>query len=111
MDEMTEVDLRLHLRKVCRSRATLAVLDRPPIDAWTVDISVDGMSLMLAEPIDSGQYCVIKFEVTIDEEVKLFSAIAKSIYSVCSSTGQFRTGLQFHELNAANAAIINALKD
>lgn len=110
MTEMTEVDLRIYPRRLLHCFAKLAVIDKPPLDALTVDIPLDGMSLMLVEPIESGQYCVIKFEVAINEDVRLFSAIARSIYCLSSDTCQYRVGFQFRNLSTANVAIINALK-
>ncbi|MBI1892287.1 MAG: PilZ domain-containing protein [Burkholderiales bacterium] len=109
MTDMTELDLRLYPRAVFRCRARLSVEDKPPINAWTVDISMDGISIMLAEPIELGQYCVVKFETAISGSPRQFSAIAKSVYCVCSCTGQYRIGFQFYGINPAQAAIINEL--
>jgi c-di-GMP-binding flagellar brake protein YcgR len=108
-DDMIEVDLRISPRKVFRCRAKLALDGKPSIDAWTIDISPGGMSLMLAEPTDPGQYCVIRFETTINGVPRSFSAIARSVYSVCSFTGQYRIGFQFVQLSAANAAMIDEM--
>lgn len=109
MTEMTESDIRVHPRKLIRCPATLAVDNKPPLNAWTFDISIGGISLMLPEAIDPGQYCVVKFSADINGNVQPFSAIAKSVYSVCSSSGQYRTGFQFHQLNAAGTEIIHQL--
>lgn len=111
MTEVTELDLRVYLRKVFRCPAQLSVEDNPPVNAWTVDISIDGMSLMLAKPIAPNQYCVIKFETVIKETPRTFSSIARSAYSVRSSTGEYRTGFQFFQISAASASIIDELRE
>lgn len=58
MTEMTEPEIRVYPRKVFRCRSKLSVENKPPMDVWVLYISLGGMSLMLAEPIDPGQYCV-----------------------------------------------------
>lgn len=111
MTDMTDADLRAYPRKTLRCRAKVAVLDKPSLDAWTTDISQGGISLMVPDSINPGQYCVIKFETGINEKAMLFSAIARAVYTVCSSSGEYRTGFQFHDLSAANADFIAALKE
>lgn len=110
MTEMTELEVRAYPRKVFRCRAKLLVEDKLPMRAWTVDISIGGISLMLAEPIDPGQYCIVKFDAVVDGISRRFSAMAKSIYSVCSYTGKYRTGFQFPGLSMANASFIDKLE-
>lgn len=109
MTEMTDMEVRTYPRKVFRCRARLAVEDKLPVDAWTVDISIGGMSLMLENHVDPGQYCVVKFTATLGGKERPFSTIARSIYSVCSCTGQHRTGFQFLQLSDENIAFINDL--
>jgi c-di-GMP-binding flagellar brake protein YcgR len=109
MTEMTESDARVHPRTSIRCLAKLAVEDQAPIEAWTYDISLGGISLILKRALDPGQYCVVKFEAEIDGNMHSFSAIAKSVYSVSSNSGEYRTGFQFHQLNSANAEIIHKL--
>lgn len=109
MSEMTEQEYRIYPRKIFRCRARLSFDNKPPIDVWTGDISLSGISLMLTEAQDAGQYCVVKFDATVDGKLCPFSAIAKHIYSVCNSTGLYRAGFQFYELSTENAEIIEKL--
>lgn len=109
MTELTELDLRNYPRAVFQCHARVAVENKPPIEGWTVDISRDGISLTLAEPIEPGQYCVIQFEAVIKRMPRPFSAIARSVYRMSNSIGQYRTGFQFSQLGTENAAIIDEL--
>ena len=111
MTEMVETETRLHPRTPFRCRAKLAIGEKPALDVVTADISPDGISLMIDQPIDPGQYCVIKFEVTVNGAARQFSSIGKSIYCVPGGRNVSRIGFQFLELNATNAAIIKALQD
>ncbi|HEY8099520.1 MAG TPA: PilZ domain-containing protein [Burkholderiaceae bacterium] len=108
MTEMTDQE-RVYPRKPFRCRATISIENNPPVELWTVDISLGGISLMLDKQINSGQYGVVKFDALINGISHPFSAIVKTVYGVRNSAGEYRTGFQFFELSAANAAIINGL--
>ncbi|MGZ3237909.1 MAG: PilZ domain-containing protein [Burkholderiaceae bacterium] len=108
MTEMTDQE-RVYPRKAFRCHATISIENNAPVEIWTVDISLGGISLMLDKPINSGQYGVVKFDALINGISYSFSAIVKAVYGVCSSAGLYRTGFQFFDLSAANAAIINGL--
>ena len=108
MTEMTDHE-RQYPRKVFCCRAALSMEHQSPIEVSTADISLGGIGLTLIEPIDPGQYGVVKFDAFVNGNSHPFSAIVKAIYNVPSSTGQYRTGFQFFELDAANAAIIHEL--
>lgn len=108
MTELTKHE-RVYPRKALRCSAALSMKNKPSIEIRTFDISLGGISWMLSEPIDPNQYCVVKFDASINGNSRPFSAIAKSIYNVRSSADQYRIGFQFLELSAANAAIIAQL--
>jgi c-di-GMP-binding flagellar brake protein YcgR len=109
MTEMTESDIRVHPRKHIRCPVKLSVDNKPPMEAWTFDISLGGISLIVPQAVDPGQFCVIKFDADVGGSIQSFSAIAKAVYSVSSASGEYRTGFQFHQLSAANSEFIHKL--
>jgi c-di-GMP-binding flagellar brake protein YcgR len=109
MSEMTESEARLAPRKKLCCSAKVAAENRAPLKGQAIDISLNGISVLVAEPIPFGLSCSVAFEVAIDGEIKQVSAIARSVYSVAKGTEGFRIGLQFFYLDESKAALINQL--
>ncbi len=102
------LDNRSILRKILRCHAKVAMAGRPPLNARTVDISPNGMCLLVAEQLPAGLSCNVSFEVPLNGKMKKVQVIAKAVYSVFGTDG-FRIGMQFTQVDPASAAVIDEI--
>lgn len=68
----------------------------------TIDVSLGGLSLTLAEQLQVGQQCDVAFDPLFNGAPRRIIAKAKVIYSILSGKEGFRIGLQFVTLDAEN---------
>lgn len=96
-------------RKNLRARAQVAAPAEPVQNGWTVDVSVSGVCIMLAEQVQNGAKCVIRFEVPVDTQKKIVQAAATAVYCVCVGRQGFRVGFHFSEPDPVRTNTIKAL--
>jgi c-di-GMP-binding flagellar brake protein YcgR len=89
-------------RKILRAPARVALPGRPPLRAKTVDISLGGVSVIVADQFPIGQICSVAFEAPVNDNIVRVTATTRVIYSILTGTEGFRTGLQIIEIDAAN---------
>jgi c-di-GMP-binding flagellar brake protein YcgR len=104
-----ETSRRSAPRKPIRCEARLAFSDAPPVRAKTKDIASGGLSVMAVEQLATGRTCMVTFEAPLNGKMVQVTGVAKVIYSILSGTEGFRTGLQFIQLDAANARTLHEL--
>lgn len=76
-----------------------------PIAARTLDISANGISLLMNEPLQTGQRCQISFEMYFDGKANVVTAKAAVSHCIFSSTG-FKVGFQFSKLDLSAMTVI-----
>ena len=101
-------DTRIAPRKVLRCRAKVVLQAGSALAGKTVDISASGICVMVDNPLQAGQICMIIFETPIKGVPKQVNVVAKVVYSILGTDG-FRTGFQFSQLTPANTALINEI--
>ena len=73
-----------------------------PLRARTIDISLGGICVFVAEQLPVGLTCNVGFEAPLNGSMVRVTAVAKVIYSILRGTDGFRTGLRFVQIDAAN---------
>jgi c-di-GMP-binding flagellar brake protein YcgR len=102
-------ETRLEARKILRCAAKILLKDASPINARTIDISMSGISLMLAAPVAVSQQCVVIFDAPVDGKIVKINLVAKAIYCTCVGTSGFRVGFQFDQRSEAVTKSIRQL--
>jgi c-di-GMP-binding flagellar brake protein YcgR len=90
-------DLRQSARKIVKVKAVVAMegLDRMP--ARTMDISANGVSLTVQNPLPVGQSGQVAFDLLVEGKLTPISARSKVIYCIFGG-GEFKVGFQFLNL-------------
>ena len=102
-------DKRGALRKVLRCNAKILLSSGQALSAKTVDISPDGICLLVTEQITFSQPCTISFEPLINGKMRKVTITARAVYSVFSGTEGFRIGFQFAQVDTFNMSVIDEL--
>lgn len=102
-------ELRVDTRKILRCAATVLLQGSIRLRARALDISMNGISLMLTEQIPTALQCVIVFEAPANGKMVKVSVGAKAIYCTCVGTSGFRCGFQFDKANEVAAKAIRQL--
>lgn len=89
-------------RKNLRAQARVVLPGLTPLKAKTIDISMGGVSLIMAEQLPVGKSCTVAFEAPLNGNVVRVVAVAKVIYTILKGIDGYRTGMQFVEIDAAN---------
>ena len=66
----------------------------------TSDVSADGISVNVAQPVAVGQGAQLRFDLLVDGKVVPIHAKARTQYCILSN-GEFKVGLQFVNLELA----------
>jgi hypothetical protein len=74
-----------------------------------LDISLQGISVMLNEPFDGAPMCAMVFEALVKGKVVSVSVAAEAVYSICVGTEGFRIGFKFDQKNEVAAKSIRLL--
>ena len=69
-------------RRICRLRARVALPGHAPLAGVTIDISRDGVALLLDHPLPPGMGCDISFNVFAKGAVQRIDAKAQALNSV-----------------------------
>lgn len=102
-----ESDNRQSTRKVLKTKAQLSIEESRPVEVRTIDISVDGLGLLLPGPVTPGQPGKIVVNMYFDGKAHIVSAVGKITYCVFSG-GEFRAGFKFVRLEPAAPGAISA---
>lgn len=87
-------DQRKSPRKVCRTKAVLAIDGQPPITGKTSDVGANGVSISMADPLVVGQGGQLAFDVLVEGSFVTINTRVKVLYCIFSS-GEFKVGFQF----------------
>ncbi|RZI41430.1 PilZ domain-containing protein [Herbaspirillum sp. HC18] len=106
---MNKQETRSYPRKVMRSQARVALPGQLAVRAQTIDISLGGICVMVAEQLPVGRTYNVGFEAPLNGTMVRVYGVAKVIYSILRGTDGFRTGLQFTELDSPNRKLLAEL--
>jgi len=91
-------DKRDSARKILKVRAVIALAGQAPMPGRTLDVSANGVSLTVADPMPVGQTGQVGFDLLVEGKLTRIAAHAKIIYCIFSS-GEFKIGFQFLNLD------------
>lgn len=74
-----------------------------------IDISMQGIGVMLDEPFDGAPQCAMAFEALANGKMVHVSVAAEAVYSICVGTEGFRVGFKFDQKNEMAAKSIGLL--
>ncbi len=81
-----------------------------PVMGRTTDVSVQGVSVSVAQPVAVGQGAQLRFDLLVDGKVVPIQSKARTLYCILSN-GEFKVGLQFVNLElSAMSALSRFLK-
>jgi len=99
---MVNAEPRGAARKLLHAQARVALPGGAVLRGKTIDLSLSGVSLLVAEQIPVGQVCPVAIETLLNGKAVRITARAKIVYSILKGTDGYRTGMHFVEIDAAN---------
>ena len=96
-------------RHPMRGRAQVALPNQSVLSGHTLNVSVDGVCILLEDQIPQGASYPIRFEMIINGKVDVITALARAVYGVFASQGGFRVGFQFKEDDPKRTTLIKKL--
>jgi hypothetical protein len=96
---------RIAARKPLKVKATVTADGLPPARGRTVDISGEGVSVTLEQPLPAGQPGSLMFELFMDGVATRINARVKVAYCIFSS-GEFKIGFNFVNLELSSMTAI-----
>ena len=73
------------------------------------DLSLQGLSLFTARPIEPGSRCTLRFVLPLPQGARAVALAAKAVYSSYTGPGVFRIGMLFMALGGEEQEAIRAL--
>jgi c-di-GMP-binding flagellar brake protein YcgR len=89
---------RKSVRKIVKVKAVAAMDGLAPMLVRTTDISADGVSISMPEPMPAGVAGQLSFDLFIEGKAVPIAARVKAMYCIFSS-GEFKVGFQFLNLD------------
>ncbi|HEU0199371.1 MAG TPA: PilZ domain-containing protein [Burkholderiaceae bacterium] len=94
-------------RKVVRRPVVIAVGGRPVAEGKTLDVSMEGLSLVVSNPMKPGAKCAVSFDLPRNGKFSKVSAAARVVWCALSGGEGFHVGLEFETVDAAAAKAID----
>jgi c-di-GMP-binding flagellar brake protein YcgR len=91
-------DQRTSARKILKVKAVAAMEGQAPMLVRTMDISANGLSISVPEPMQAGQSGRISFDLLVEGRAVPIAARVKAMYCIFSN-GVFKVGFQFLNLD------------
>ena len=89
---------RQSIRKILKVKALVALEGRAPMQVRTVDVSANGVSIAVPEPMQAGQNGQLSFDLLVEGKSVPVAARVQAMYCIFSS-GEFKVGFQFLNLD------------
>jgi hypothetical protein len=107
--EPAGAERRIDPRKVMRVRARVSVEGDAPLDAQTVDLSLNGVSITSTQQVNVGAQCSVELGVSVPEIGS--PPVLRTVVRYCGrmSEGRFRVGMQFIAVSAEAAKLLTAV--
>jgi len=81
-----------------KTRVMFALEGSAPLLGRTTDISANGLSVNVAQPVGVGQSALLRFELLVEGQVVTIHSRARTQYCILSN-GEYKVGLQFLNLD------------
>jgi hypothetical protein len=94
---IVQTDQRQSPRKILKTRIMLVVEGSAPVLGKTTDLSANGVSVNLPQPVAAGQSAQLRFDLLVEGTVVPIHSKARTQYCILSN-GEFKIGLQFLNL-------------
>ena len=101
-------NLRTEDRKKLHCATTVLFRDPPAMTGRAIDISAQGISMVLSEKVESGIECLVSFEATVNGTKYKLAVRANPVYCIYSGDA-FRTGFKFDRVDEPTETSIRAL--
>jgi hypothetical protein len=92
-------------RKVLRTKVVLVIDGQGPQTGKSVDISANGISVNIADPLAVGQLGQIRFDLMIEGRFVPIDSRAKALHCIFSH-GEYKVGFQFMGLDLASVTAL-----
>jgi hypothetical protein len=83
---------RKHPRHIFQRRGVIKA-DGSVIPIRTIDVSVQGLGIVCAHPVNIGQPCAITVQTVLGDSIASFDFSCTTVYCILSGTAGFRIGL------------------
>lgn len=93
-------------RKVVRRPVVLFVGGRPVAEGKTLDLSNEGLSLVVANPMKPGGKCGVNFDLPRNGKFSKINVAARVVWCALSGGEGFRVGLEFETVDPGTAKAI-----
>lgn len=87
-------------RKVLRTKVLLAIDGRSPFTGKSVDVSTNGISVNIPDPVQVGLAGQLRFDLMIDGRFTTIDTRAKALHCIFSG-GEYKVGFKFQSLDLA----------
>lgn len=87
-------------RKVLRTKVLLAIDGRTPFTGKSVDVSTNGISVTIPDPVPVGLASQLRFDLMIDGRFTTIDTHAKALHCIFSG-GEYKVGFKFQSLDLA----------
>ena len=95
-------------RKILQRKIHVNLRETGLIEARTIDVARDGLSMIAPLQIQIGAKCEIEFDLMLNGEKRKVHAVSKVTSSVCVGLTGFRTTLDFLDIDqSSHKAIID----
>jgi len=92
-------------RKVLRTKVLLAIDGQPPFTGKSVDVSANGISINIPDPLAVGLIGQMRFDLMIDGRFTTIDTRAKALHCIFSG-GEYKVGFQFQSLDLASVTAL-----
>jgi hypothetical protein len=101
-------NLRTEERKKLHCATTVLFREAPAMVGRAVDLSANGISMVLPESVETGLECLVTFEANVSGNKYKVAVRANPVYSIYSGDS-FRTGFKFERVDEATGSSLRAL--
>lgn len=108
-DTVSTASRRRHDRINLRCSVLVDIKAVPTREGQIQDLSLQGLSLITARPIEPGSRCTLRFELVLEGGPRQMALPAKAVYSSYVGPGAFRIGMLFMALAPEDQAIVRGL--
>ncbi len=95
--------------KILHRAINLFFRDSPRLQARTLAVSPNGITMMSPLQITRGKVCNLRFDVPLDGNFLPVQAVSRSLDCVCIGMQGFRTRLEFIKIDAASKRVLSDL--
>ncbi len=88
-----------------RTKVVLAIDGQPPQTGKSVDVSANGISVHIADPLAVGQLGQIRFDLMIEGRFVPIDSRVKALHCIFSH-GEYKVGFQFMGLDLASVTAL-----